>query len=74
MYASRDMESHRRPSRKCPGTRLSTTGDGDKIVTPRAAPLELGLVWLTHCLEHFGLAANIYSLGFHVTSGFPIVS
>lgn len=72
MYVSRNVGSHRRPSRKCSGTRLSTTGDGDKIVAHRAVPLEFGLVWLTHCLEHFQLAANIYRLGFQITPGFPM--
>lgn len=57
---SREMGSHRRSSRKCPGTRLLTTGDGDKIVAHRAAPFEFGLVWLT------------YFSTFHIISRFPV--
>ena len=53
---SREVGSHR----KCPGTRLLTTGDGDKIVAHRTAPFELDLVWLTHFST------------FHITPRFPV--
>ena len=66
--------SHKRPSGKCCGTRLSTSGDGDTIVAYRAAPLELGLVWVTHCLERFELAANFYNLGVSHCIQIPSVS
>lgn len=59
LVVSRDLGSHRRPSRRCPGNRLLTPGDGVKIMAHRTTPFELGLVWLT------------YFLGFHITSGFP---
>lgn len=45
---------------------------GDEVVARRAAPPELGLVWLLHHLEDFKLAANFYKLGSHIASRFPM--